>query len=666
MPEPDITTATSAAGSTPSAHPPEASIGLTPALLVTALETEGPGMLQQLMRHCPTETLQSPLGMLFQATEQRLSRHYDEASRLLDICEPHLDGLCHVIGLFNRMSIASACLTPDAQIRLQQLRDAAPAEWVWLTGKIHWFGGYLAHIDGDRETARRQWEQAASCFQACGGTQPLLKIYSALTALHINAGAFAEAASHVDRAFDVARSAAVPPPHELYENKAYIALWSMKPDEALRWYERGIVLAADSGNVYAENRLRTDRIWARLIAGDLPGADADLAIIADHWAESGQPTQLIEYGQAAAMVSLCRSDLPAARKALDHAGAFISDGMQSLQRSGYDRVRALLAARLADWPTVREIAAANVDAHADLPAVQAVFLDLLELAESQSGTSETVARVREQLAAACRTLRVDPAYLRRVNLLAPTPANRPTVRCFGGIDVLDAQGNGLLSRRQATRLREVLALLILEPNGLTADELSDRLALPLQSAKGAAMAVSRLRQTLTNAGLSIGAAGVVVLQGRYRLAPEVRQACPYDHFETARLAAATAADPSPHYQRMVQLYDGPLMAGLENAHWLILPQQTCWAHWLQAVTWLGRRALETGTPATAIELADRALRVDPNALTLHRLMLEALLQSENDGPALAKRHWAALQAWYGTQTGDDAMDDLTAWWQAQG
>lgn len=206
------------------------------------------------------------------------------------------------------------------------------------------------------------------------------------------------------------------------------------------------------------------------------------------------------------------------------------------------------------------------------------------------------------------------------------PTTALTLRILGPLSLTwmtahDARAPVEIIGAVSPRLRELLVLLALHPDGISRDRVADTLwpdAPPTRPHNNLTTSLSRLRSGLFSA--SDGHVSEVVLTAgdQLRLDPALMWVDYRDFSDAAtnRRAATTDADRPQAWRRMIRSYGGDLADGL-GAEWLETPREAIRRDAIDAATRLARAVVATD-PQQTLDLLETARARDPYNEQLYR------------------------------------------------
>lgn len=469
-------------------------------------------------------------------------------------------------------------------------------------------------------------------------------------------------------------------------------------DKASARYAEAIARTEAAGKVPTPTAL-TNLSRIRLLLGDLAGAwdAAERALKAARllgtrreradaeWtfgevmAQRGDQTKARRYFEAS------RQSARAGGDAIAEANALASLAEVAMREGAPHEAQALLAEAVSQ----RKLPLSDPAAFALAEVVGRVHLELGELAEAEAllvpiqrymaragnkyfqasvefalghlyeaqGDMHEAARMRGSATAI--TEAYGYAHLRRMASIRPherraiVPASADALgvelelRLFGPFEGrLDAAPHESLGRSK--KLQQLLAYLLLNPEGLARDDFGDLFEGGDMKASAALMLVSRLRQTLEPDAPKHQSSRYVLLEdGRYRFNPAVRTRCDAEdflaHLAQARAEARPAAARLASLQQALALYRGPFLAGCEDA-WAQAERERFRRLAGEAAGALCETLLAQNDPTGALQWAERALKQDFLNMAAHEAKLRALARLGRREEVLrhfkrAEAHW---------------------------
>jgi hypothetical protein len=583
------------------------------ALAVRTVRSDRPDIIDNLIASLPADFTDGPIDRFLRAHALRLRLNEAEAYHLVKDTVP-------TAALERGWQILVTCLEVDLQMpaataRAVALARALPVSHAWECGKI-WLALAASAWKASALPERlRALQEARRAFIAAGDDRGLFKVDSSFVDVRTDAGPAHGLLDAIDDLLRRALASGLIPHPIQYFNFAEAADATGKTDQAIRWLDDGILMANTLNDPQIGAYLKAYR-YKYLLQHGQSGFPADeirqfvLTCRQQGWVEPalvGQ-LQLVQLAgqdgdergvqsEIAAFEALC-TDLPPADEMfltgcrawlalaggdLDGAAAILIPHLANLERLGRQRLQ--------------------MEALTLLAQVYRHRRDATRLAEIEA----TVAHLHRQSGFVAKT----PVPSRPATDGQTSPL---TLRCFGRMELLDAKGRSLLSR-QSRRSQQLLALLMIYPEGLGTDTLIDKLFQNEETTRMAAiMIVHRLRKVLDDDGRGgPGGSWIETIDNCYRLNPDVRLACDWREFQGWYRRFTTAPQAEKRRQacrKLVDLYRGPLFADFETDAWTVQPRELARSQWMQACAWL-QEDTRRDDQAEAWELLERQLAIEP-------------------------------------------------------
>jgi DNA-binding SARP family transcriptional activator len=532
-------------------------------------------------------------------------------------------------------------------------REAAEAALNRLPSADAWGRAFAANVLGlhgiganDHGRANAALDAALSGFAAAGDAVGQGKVLINLGLQATRQGRLAAAEEVYQRATAMARAAGRAPQPVIYQNRASVANYRGDHARALALVDEGLSLATAMYLKRDAALLRYTRGRTLLHLGDAPAAQADI-MAAQRWADAAGDRGL------AAQTRLGLGELALKQQQPDEAQRLIGEAetirylpsdhpaMLDLQ---FPKAHVLLTT--GNWAA----AAAIID-----PLVERMRADGLRLRLAQALRFQTMLRrAGGDLAGAeasdleCRDLFAAEGYNALLGDepggVSAVPEPEVAIRCFGRFDVAIAGERVPSEAWQGHKTRMILAMLLLEPEGLSRDALSDRLYPDQDVSRSAVLTlINRLRKAVDPAATRWSGGGLVLWrQGRYVLNETIRLQSDLQQFQQAWQASrqGDGPDKAEACQRLTALYQGPLFGEFHQETWAVMPAERLHRQWQEAYTWLQSWTLAQGSPSGALDLVDANLAVDPTSEAAHRFKIETLLNlGMRDA---AKRHYDTM------------------------
>jgi DNA-binding SARP family transcriptional activator len=218
------------------------------------------------------------------------------------------------------------------------------------------------------------------------------------------------------------------------------------------------------------------------------------------------------------------------------------------------------------------------------------------------------------------------------------------VRMLGPLRI-DALGVELRTGLRS-KAREVLAFLLIHPDGVTTDELVEAIwpdADPERGTQRFRTTLGNLRSTLK---LASGRPDIAVVEwtgSHYRIQADLFD-CDLWRLEAALHDAATADDPMAQtiaLERALATRQGDLLEG-NGAIWIQAPREDFRRRALNALVQLAELRQQNGNPASAIAALEQAITIDPYGEDLYRKLMR--LHADLGRPDAIQRTLERLQA----------------------
>lgn len=602
--------------------------------------------LTRVLAAFPPDAQTDPWWCLLQAEVDRQSGRLQLAGErlrpLVTLEDPRLSGRAYAL----LGAVLGASGQPGDREAAENALARLPASDQWgrafaanVVG-LHWLGA------NDPDQAQAALDLALTGFAAAGDPLGQAKVLINLGLQATRQGRLSAAEDNYRRATDMARAAGRAPAPVIYQNRASVANYQGDHARALALVDEGLSLATALEFQRDVALLRYTRGRTLQHLGDRTAAAQDYAA-ARHWADAAGDNAL------AAQVRLGLVELALADGRLDEATTALAEAEAKRAlpadhpgRLDFQFPRAHVLLAQGDWaaagavipPLVSQMRAYGFRlrlAHA---------LRYQTLWQRAIGDTAGAAASEAECRALCeaegyRSLPGDDAL---PHLAVPEP--EVAIRCFGRFDVAIAGEPVPPEAWQGHKTRMILAMLLLEPAGLSREALTDWLYPDQDVSRSAVLTLmNRLRKAVDpGSGRWSGGGLVLWRQGRYVLNDAVRTRSDLQDFRQAWEAARDAdeAGKVAAYRRMIACYTGPLFGEFRHEPWAVLPAERLQRQWQDAYSWLQHWTLAQGSPSAALDLADANLALDPTAEVAHRFKIETLLHlGLRDA---AKRHYAAM------------------------
>lgn len=503
--------------------------------------------------------------------------------------------------------------------------------------------GVIHKLLDQPEAARRALEAALTLYRQAGAIAGESRALRALADLALWQGNVDDADGLLEQACDLARGIKLVLPANHYVG-GFLAALRGRYAAAIAHAEAGLAVAATVDNQLAASEFLYLRGLARTLAGHWEAAEADL---------TASLTKATAMGHRPFMFAsrIMLADLALRQDAGDDAAQHLAAASDWLpQDSQLTHRYALLEVRL-------QLQAGNLEAARRLSDA---LLDLQNRPDqSQLSVPEAWYWHGRMLEGQGDVTQAATAYAQsrdrgrrqgtRYWPIEETPGKSPPVlavpigwrfQFFGGFEA--SVGGRVLAPSEwpGKKTRILLTMLMLEPSGLSRESLAERFY-PGETVGRSVVAVliTRLRQALLlAAGEPPPPNPILLLNGRYALSPNLSLKADLLDFDRAWEAAITAADDMARaaaYRRILDVYQGPLLAETADNAWVMATRALFHARWERAREWLFQRALEARDPNALLHVADVELALDPGSESANRRKLQALWAL---GQAEAARH----------------------------
>jgi LuxR family maltose regulon positive regulatory protein len=602
--------------------------------------------LGSLLAGFPTDAHADPWWRLLQAETERQSGRLqlagDRLRPLLEVADPVIRG--------RASAILGAVLGASGQ---GGDREAAEAALQTLPASDHWGRAFAANVAGlhwiganDPTRAEASLQEALASFSAAADAFGQTKVLINLGLQATRHGHLSAAEDFYQRATDMARTAGRAPQPVIYQNRASVANYRGDHARALALVDEGLSLATALDFQRDAALLRYTRGRTLQHLGDLSAAAQDYSA-AQRWADAaGDKALAAQVRLGFVELALKEQRLADASRLLAEAEAIRALPADHPARLDFQFPKAQILLAMGDWPA----AAAVVD-----PLVERMRFHGFRLRLAHALRYQTLLRRAigddggaEASDAECRDLCAAEGYtsLPGDDGIADQAVPEPEVaiRCFGRFDVAIAGERVPAEAWLGHKTRMILAMLLLEPQGLSRDILSDWLYPDQDVSRSAVLTlINRLRKAVDPGANRWSGGGLVLWRnGRYVLNEAIRLRSDLQAFQEAWEAARSAdeATKAERYRLMIELYKGPLFGEFHRETWAVLPVERAQRQWQEAYSWLQSWTLAQGSPSGALDLADANLALDPTAEAVHRFKIETLLKlGLRDA---ARRHYDAM------------------------
>lgn len=507
--------------------------------------------------------------------------------------------------------------------------------------------GRIALQVGDPAAATEALQEAQQGFETAGHVVGQSKVLRMLAAVALNHGHVRDVMTWLDRAEGLYRRAGWAPSATFAYYRGQAAYFAGQFVDAIRALDQGLVLADACGDNATATYMRYARGWASLRQGDLDDAERAFVQAMTWCQEAGQLDLLSGVQLAMAELALAHGDLPEAQRWCDVVREGFTVPEAHFARAGYRLTECRLWATADQRHRAWQALTSLMEDWGDRlrPSMRFEVLHLQRSLASDAGDEADVARAN----AAITTLGQVHGYAFLPETvpgarLPERPAPVVDMRCFETFTVHVAGESLMPDAWKGHRVKLLLATLLLEPEGITKEALTERLY-PKQRPNRAIIAglVKRLRRALDGDGLGDAASLILWRQGRYQINPEATVQCDLWAFERAWQLYQDAHDEASRAtacRTLIDLYRGPLFVGFHDEPWILIAHQRTQRQWQQAYTWLQTWTLHHEGAAAALELADANLAQAPAAEAAHQFKIRTLL-GLGDGQG-ARRQYETL------------------------
>ncbi|MBC7542822.1 MAG: hypothetical protein H7338_08835 [Candidatus Sericytochromatia bacterium] len=607
------------------------------------------GGLADLLGTFPVAAQSDPWWRLLRAEVDRQHGAFQQTEACLQDLADHVDPLIAgraraLLGaVFGATGRPGDRESAEVALRLLPLSDHWGRAFALNVLGLHWVGA------NEADKAEAALTEALVAFAKAEDALGQSKVLINLGLIATRRGRFAAAEGDYRRAIDMARAAGRAPQPVIYQNWASVANYRGDHAHALAQVEEGLSLATALNFQRDAAQLRFTRGRTLMHLGDVAGAQQDYAAAAA-WAvrvgdnalaaqcQIGQSELARLAGDLAAAGQLCRAAIALRALPLSHPAM-----------TDFHFPLAQLALAAQNWSE----AAAVIDPLVDRMRQLGYHWRLAQALRFQTTLRRGMGDVSGAAEAEteCRVLSEQEGYRPLLqgddtpSGPAPTaPAPELEIRCFGRFEVAISGQPVATEAWQGHKTKMILAMLLLSPEGLSRDNLTDWLYPDQDVSRSAVLTlINRLRKALDPGNLRWSGGGLVLWRdGRYLLNQAIRVRTDLQRF-TEAWAQSQGADEAVRatcYQAIIGVYRGSLFGEFHHEPWAIMPGERLQRQWQQAHSWLQAWTLAQGSPSGALDLADANIALAPTAEVAHRFKIETLLNlGMRDA---ARRHYDAM------------------------
>ena len=516
------------------------------------------------------------------------------------LAEVSVGGDPELAGLVLASESGMDCQTgdPAGLARAERALAVLPETAAWARAQVLTVLGSYRSNGSEYELALTDYRQALSAYEAVGDSVGSSRALANIGMVLGNQGRYGEAITVFLQAIEVAKRGQRLPNPLIYVGLGEAARYLGRLRQGLAWVDEGLALACSLDIRSSAARLRRQRAVLLARLGDLDQAERDAAEALTWGQESGDPT-ITARALAMLIEVACRRGQP--DTALVQAGLLQRTLGDSLMDAAYTFAPMVLI-RLAldrhDWSGAAVLVDQLIEAlrDDDSPWHLAKAYHYLSCVRQGEGDGPGAMAALAQYQAfdgieGYATVVVDDGMAADW-----VPPKAIVCRCVGRLRLLpSADGEPITIPGQ--KLYQLLALLLIAPQGITRETIAERLYAAGKGTKSAIlMLVNRLRHALAAIAPPWDPMGAILFQeGRYLLNPALRMDCDLRHFNDAwedAERASSDAERADAYQRMVERVSGPLLDGAGDAAWLQEPRVEAQGRWQVAVNWLNDRGLK--------------------------------------------------------------------------
>ena len=234
------------------------------------------------------------------------------------------------------------------------------------------------------------------------------------------------------------------------------------------------------------------------------------------------------------------------------------------------------------------------------------------------------------------------------------------VQALGSASVRVGGKHVAMSDWGSVTAREMFYFLLLHPAGIRKEQVVSALWPDLSGARGN----SQFHSNVYRLRRAIGAAAVVLRDGKYMLAPAAEMTCDHAEFEALMQRALMATDEdikAALLTEAVAMYGGPYLEEC-YADWCVAVRERLQNLFLRGVLNLASYHESKGDFPRSIDLAQRALSVDFSLDSVHLYLISLWVRTGQ--PMLAAQHFEHFSEWCDRELGAEPPEELEAVYRA--